>query len=125
VMGMELKELQADGSWIGANPSTPPTSFGSLAVPGEQRTYRFCAVAEGAFLLYSTAANIGFQNGFGGQLTQGLFGAVMVQPRSAEWYRSQVTHNDLDLATFNGGEPPRNISIPPIRNPPQNFASDG
>ena len=30
---------------------------------------------------------------------QGLFGSVTVQPRTAEWYRSQVTKVDLDLAT--------------------------
>src|SRR5215471_176323 len=125
VMGMDLKELQADGSWIGANPSTPATSFGSLAAPGEQRTYKFCAGEEGAFLLYSTAADVGFQNGFGGQLTQGLFGAVMVQPRSAEWYRSQVTHTDLDLATFNGGQLPANMQITPKGSPQQTFTSGG
>ena len=49
-MGMELKQaIDDDGGWNGANPN-------SLAAPGEKKTYRFCAVAEGAYLLYSTAA---------------------------------------------------------------------
>src|SRR4030095_1501365 len=33
-----------------------------------------------------------------GQITAGLFGAINVQPRGAEWYRSQVTQKDLDMA---------------------------
>ncbi len=72
VMGMELKELQADGSWIGANPN-------SLAQPNEKKTYKFCSVSEGAYLMYSTGADTGVTNGFGGQLMQGLFGSVTVQ----------------------------------------------
>jgi hypothetical protein len=35
----------------------------------------------------------------GGQLSRGLFGALNVQPNGAEWYRSQVTQQDLALAT--------------------------
>jgi hypothetical protein len=116
VMGMELKQtINDDASWIGANPNVAPATFGgSLAAPGEKRTYRFCAVAEGAYLLYSTGADVGYQDGFGGQLTQGLFGSVTVQPKSAEWYRSQVTRNDLDLATYNGGQLPPDMSLTPL-----------
>ena len=106
-MGMELKEMQSDGSWIGANAS-------SLAQPGDPpRTYQFCPEAEGAYLLYSAAANAGVSGGFGGQLSQGLFGSVTVQPRGAEWYRSQVTKDDLDFATYNAAALPANLKIAP------------
>src|SRR5215471_817323 len=105
VMGMELKQsIDDDASWIGGNPS-------SLAAPGEKKIYRFCAVAEGAFLLYSTGANIGYQDGFGGQLMQGLFGSVTVQPEKAEWYRSQVTRTDLDMATYQDGALPGGMTL--------------
>jgi hypothetical protein len=119
VMGMEPKEtIGDDASWIGGNPN-------SLATANEMKTYKFCAVAEGAYLLYSTAANIGYEDGFGGQLTQGLFGSVLVEPKSAEWYRSQVTRADLDLATYNGGELPANLQIAPKGNPQETFTSGG
>ena len=102
---MELKDvIDDDASWIGGNPN-------SLAAPGQKKNYCFCAKAEGAYLLYSTAANVGYQDGFGGQLTQGLFGSVLVQPKSAEWYRSQVTRGDLDSATYNGGQLPAGMTL--------------
>jgi manganese oxidase len=127
VMGMELKQnISDDASWIGGNPgSTAPNDPGSLAAPNQKRVYTFCAQAEGAFLLYSTAANIGYQDGFGGQLTQGLFGSVAVQPKSAEWYRSQVTRADLDQATYNAGQLPSNMHIAPKGNPQQTFTYKG
>lgn len=119
VMGMELGQTSGDdASWIGGNAS-------SMAAPNETKTYKFCSVAEGAYLMYSTAANVGYQDAFGGQLTQGLFGSVTVQPKSAEWYRSQVTRADLDLATYNGGQLPANMHIAPKGNPQQTFTSDG
>ena len=49
----------------------------------------------------------------------------MVQPKSAEWYRSQVTRTDLDLATYNGGELPGNMHLSPKGNPQQTFTSRG
>lgn len=97
-MGMQMCSvdsqagIQSDASWVGANPN-------SLVSPGDSATYKFYAEGEGAFLLYSTGATVGEQNGFGGQLMHGLFGSITVQPETAEWYRSQVTAEDLKLAT--------------------------
>jgi cold shock CspA family protein len=113
VMGLQLVSAQsppgttvagsaADGSWVGANDAAaanPPLRASGLVGPGQRAVYTYVAKAEGAYLLYSTAANVGFALGFGGQLMQGLFGSVTVQPRTAEWYRSQVTRADLALAT--------------------------
>ena len=59
----------------------------------------YVAKAEGAYLLYSTGGNVGLLLGFGSQLMQGLFGCGDCAARTAEWYRSQVTKVDLDLAT--------------------------
>jgi hypothetical protein len=112
VMGLELVKAEtpagpvasvsADGSWVGANDVTaadPRKLASGLVGPGERITYTYFAKAEGSYLLYSTAANVGEQLGFGGQLMQGLFGSVTVQPKTAEWYRSQVTKVELDLAS--------------------------
>ena len=46
----------------------------------------------------------------GDQLTRGLFGALNVEPAGAEWYRSQVSAEDLLLATYNAN---RADQVPP------------
>ncbi|MEN3334315.1 MAG: manganese oxidase [Blastocatellia bacterium] len=76
-----------DGSFAGANNS-------GLVNPGESRIYHLYAAKEGTFLLYS----LGDVNTSGDQFELGLFGAVNVQPAGAEWYRSQVTQADLQMA---------------------------
>lgn len=92
VMGMQLVgSIASDGSNVGANAS-------SLVAPGGSATYTFYAEREGPNLLYSTAATTGGE-GDGGSLNSGLFGAVNIEPRGSEWYRSQVTKDDLDKAT--------------------------
>lgn len=94
VMGMQLANgIASDGSNVGTNGS-------SLAPPDgtTTRTYTFYAEHEGTFLLYSTGATTGGE-GDGGSLSAGLFGAVNVEPPGAEYYRSQVTADDLAFAT--------------------------
>jgi hypothetical protein len=56
------------------------------------------AEREGEHLFYSAGALAGGE-GDGGQLNAGLFGAIIVEPPGARWYRSQVTREDLDYAT--------------------------
>ncbi|HSS77442.1 MAG TPA: hypothetical protein VLV54_11935, partial [Thermoanaerobaculia bacterium] len=97
VQGMEwVKDSADDGSWVGANAS-------SLVNPGGSHIYTLYAAHEGSFLLYSTGDTYsnpgGAVNADGGTLAFGLFGAVHVEPQGAEWYRSQVTAEDLKLAT--------------------------
>ena len=95
IVGGTQPGIASDASWVGGNPS-------SLAAPGETKTYEYDAKAEGTFLLYSAADNVDVQSG-GAQpigAGQGLFGAVNVQPEWAEWYRSQVTRDDLFAATL-------------------------
>src|SRR4029077_8623471 len=87
--GMELVgDRNSDSSWVGTNEN-------SLAKNGELKTYRWYAVEEGTFLIYS-AADMDSQY----QANQGLFGAIHVEPEGAEWYRSQITHYDLVQATL-------------------------
>ena len=91
VVGLQLRNsILDDGSNVGTNPS-------SLVPPGGNIKYTLWAEKEGNHLLYSTAATTGGE-GNGGSLPMGLFGAVNVEPRGAEWYRSQVTQRDLELA---------------------------
>ncbi|MEK6287936.1 MAG: copper oxidase [Acidobacteriota bacterium] len=90
--GLQLRNSIADdGSFVGKNAS-------SLVAVGGNRTFTFYAEREGGYMLYSMGSTTGGE-GDGGQLNAGLFGAVNVQPAGAEWYRSQVTANDLKLAT--------------------------
>jgi hypothetical protein len=91
-VGLQLKNsILDDGSNVGTNQS-------SLVAPGQSITYTLYAEKEGNHVLYSTAATTGGE-GDGGSLPMGLFGAVNIEPRGAEWYRSQVTEADMTLAT--------------------------
>ncbi|HEV7674095.1 MAG TPA: multicopper oxidase domain-containing protein [Candidatus Angelobacter sp.] len=91
VIGMQLvKSIADDGSFAGANAS-------SLVAPGGTTTYSLFAQHEGGYVMYSTDTVGG--EGDGGQQSAGLLGAINVEPPGARWYRSQVTKNDLDLAT--------------------------
>ncbi len=112
--------IEDDASWVGENPN-------GLVAPGKSRTYHICGVgvSEGAFLLYSTGANIGYADSFGGQLMQGLFGSLMIEPATAEYYRSQVTKADLDAATFTAGQLPPGMTLTPKGSPQETFTKTG
>jgi hypothetical protein len=91
VTGMQLQSaITDDGSNVGLNPT-------SLVEPGQSRTYTLFAEHEGTYLMYSTGQMTG-GDGDGGQIGKGLFGAVNVQPAGAEFYRSQLSRADMDLA---------------------------
>jgi len=99
VAGLELVgSINSDASYVGLNQSSLTPKADKPCGPGESKIYRFFARREGTFLLSSTAADIA--TGLdAGQLTAGLFGSVIVEPEEAEWYRSQVTQKDLELAS--------------------------
>jgi manganese oxidase len=110
IQGMQwVKGPQDDGSFVGKNNS----SLASVAsppitpVPPQTQTYTLYAKEEGTYLLYT----MGDTSSEGNQLTQGLFGALNVQPAKAEWYRSQVTAADLALATYNANRLPANAKL--------------
>ncbi len=107
VVGLQLvNDIKDDGSNVGRNPSPP----GGLVAPGGRTTYTLYAdggMKEGVHLLYSAGATTTGE-GDGGQIPPGLFGAVNVEPRGAEWYRSQLTRDELLMATVGrtpGGQP--------------------
>jgi hypothetical protein len=93
-----------DGSFVGKNNSSlataPPTPIPAPAPPNA-RTYTLFVKNEGTYLLYTMGDTEG--DPVGGQLSRGLFGALNVQPNGAEWYRSQVSQQDLALATRKNG----------------------
>ncbi|MFM5908075.1 MAG: hypothetical protein ACKOPO_10915 [Novosphingobium sp.] len=62
--------------------------------PGESTEYQFIAGKPGSHFFASHAAVQGGE-GDGGSLTHGLFGMVVVEPRGARVYRSQVTSQDM------------------------------
>ncbi len=98
VNGMELATSSSDdGSWVGQNGASG--GIGSLVKPGGSATYTLLAAQEGTYLLHSMGATFGGSTNGGGQVTAGLFGAVIVEPKNAEYYRSQVTQADLAQAT--------------------------
>ncbi len=93
ILGMQLvNSIADDASNVGSNAS-------SLAKPGETKTYTLFAGEEGAFILHSTADDLGDGTIRAGQISNGLFGSLNVQPPTAEWYRSQVTADELYAAT--------------------------
>ncbi|HEX6624879.1 MAG TPA: Ig-like domain-containing protein, partial [Pyrinomonadaceae bacterium] len=81
----------SDGANVGNNPS-------SLAASGETKVYTWYARKQGQYMIHSMGANVGGE-GDGGQHVLGLFGAVVVEPQGAKWYRSQVTAATLNAVT--------------------------
>ncbi len=77
---------------------------GAAIEPGESHTYRFYAAEEGVFMLMSPNGNVIGPPFATSHNDFGLFGAVNVQPREAEYYRSQVTQVDLKFATLRVNE---------------------
>jgi manganese oxidase len=90
VVGMQLKDISDDGSWVGKNVS-------SLVPIGGTRVYDLYAEREGTYLLHSGAPLTGGPQADNGTLSTGLFGAINVEPAGSVWYRSQVTEQELAL----------------------------
>ena len=113
VQGMEWVTGPADdGSYVGTNDSSlasapPPPSPTPSPMPPSTQTYTLFAKAEGTYMMYT----MGDTSTNGDQLTRGLFGAVNIQPAGAQWYRSQVTADDLQLATYNANRLPAGSSL--------------
>lgn len=117
IQGQEWASASSDdGSFVGKNSSSlattsppPPTP----PMPPQVQTYTLFVKNEGTFLLYTMGDTVAQPIG---QISRGLFGALNVQPKGAEWYRSQVTQQDLALATKKnaGGTPQRTAGGQPI-----------
>ncbi len=109
VQGMQwANSAKDDGSFVGKNDSSLASTFNTPpAVPSQTQTYTLYAKQEGTFLLYT----MGDTTSTGRQLASGLFGALNVQPTGAEWYRSQVSADDLQRATYNANSLPSNATL--------------
>ena len=90
-------DIGDDASHVGNNTS-------SLVAPGGSRTYTYFAENEGTNLVVSHGAVLGGEAS-GGNVGVGLFGVVNVEPAGARYYRSQVTEEELRLATTGGFTP--------------------
>jgi manganese oxidase len=80
-----------DGSFVGQNNS-------SLIAPGASRTYSIYAPKESTYLGTSYGTQIGGE-GLGGNTAGGLFAVLNVGPKGAAYYRSQLTREEMDLAS--------------------------
>ncbi len=92
--GMQLRSaggILNDGSFVGANPS-------SLAEPGQRLTYNLYAEREQVYQVVSHGALVG-SDANQGNVANGLFGQIIVEPRGAKIYRNTVTEEELRLAT--------------------------
>jgi hypothetical protein len=90
--GVELVGgMASDASYVGTNAN-------SLVLPGQWTTYRFYTPHEGTFTVNSYGATIGSEAN-SGNLGLGMFAQLNVQPKGARIYRSQVTEEEMRLAT--------------------------
>ncbi|MHC4410578.1 MAG: hypothetical protein ACYS0F_16430, partial [Planctomycetota bacterium] len=71
---------------------------GSLVGPGGTITYNLYTTHEGAYTINSYGATLGSEAS-SGNAAVGMFGALNVQPIGSRIYRSQVTEEELRLAT--------------------------
>jgi len=101
--GMQLVDgIGSDASYVGnnANSLVPPqgTVLPDTTVSDGRATYSFYAEREGTYLVSSYGGSFGSE-GTQGNSSNGLFGAVNVEPPGAKIYRSQVTEEEMRLAT--------------------------
>ncbi|MBR0848852.1 hypothetical protein JQ543_13955 [Bradyrhizobium diazoefficiens] len=124
VAGMEWVSASTDdGTFVGANDVAAADLGGRGKLNGlippetaplnQRITYTLFAAEEGAFLLTSGGTTVGDRLDFGGQVSEGMFGSVIVQPATAEYYRSQVSRSDLDAATVKSGALPEGWRLGP------------
>ncbi|MCB2048786.1 MAG: hypothetical protein KDE32_11240 [Novosphingobium sp.] len=89
-----------------------PLATGLVGIePGARQTYRFKTSRPGAYFFSSLAAIAGGE-GNGGSLTHGLFGMVIVEPRGAKFYRSQVDELALTCAKGTRSDCTANAGMP-------------
>jgi hypothetical protein len=94
VDGLELRDsIRSDGSNVGQNDA----GENGIVAPGGSVIYQYYAPSRGTHLLYSMGTTLGGE-GNGGTRSYGLFGAVNIQPAGSEFYRSQLTREEMDWA---------------------------
>ncbi len=91
--------IDDDGGIAGSNNvlENPVGGVGGLVSPGNATSYKMYAEKEGVFVVNSPGVLIGSEAN-GGHVPNGLFGQVIVEPRGARIYRSQVHEEELRLS---------------------------
>ncbi len=89
-----VNNIKDAGSNVGANPAAGNGLVGS----GASTSYKLYAAKEGVFVVSNPGATFG-SDANQGNASAGLFGQVIVEPRGAKIYRSQVFEEELRLAT--------------------------
>jgi hypothetical protein len=110
--GFHVRGLQLVGG-IGSDASNVGRNTSSLVAPGAPATtYTYYAPdgSRGAYLADSYGATFGGE-ATAGNIGQGMFAAVNVEPKGAVWYRSQVTEEELRLARVGSTPAPLNQPI--------------
>jgi len=91
INGVQLVgDIASDGAFVGKNAE-------SSAAPGETKVYTLYAEHENTYGITNPAVTVGGEGG-GGTTAYGLFGALNVEPWGSDWYRSQVTRVEMDMA---------------------------
>jgi len=107
VQGLQLVgSMVSDASNVGKNPPGNESGVkGGLVAPGKKQTYTYYAPpgTRGTYLAHSYGATWGGE-ATAGNTGVGAFAAVNVEPKGARWYRSQVTEEELRLATQKNGD---------------------
>ena len=109
VRGLQLVgDIKSDASNTGKNPS-------SVVPPGGSAVYKYYAPPDsrGTYLADSYGATFGGE-ATSGNTSQGMFAAVNVEPKGARWYRSQLTEEEMRLATTghtDAGQPIINYEV--------------
>ncbi|MBH0199927.1 MAG: hypothetical protein HP497_11000, partial [Nitrospira sp.] len=116
--GTEVVEnISADSSNVGRNQT-------SLVAPGGSATYTISAPHDGAFIGESMGATTGGE-GQGGHTGSGLWAVLTVNGKHSSFYRSQLTREEMDLATAisldpndptNCGQTKRSLDGHPVMN---------
>ncbi|MBQ0776899.1 MAG: hypothetical protein KBT84_04845, partial [Pseudomonas sp.] len=96
-VGFKVNGLQAVNS-IDDIATNSGENDNTLLAPGASRNYVLYAEREGAFLATSYGATFGGE-GTAGNMTNGLFGQVIVLPKGARSYRNTVTEEEMRLAS--------------------------
>ncbi len=89
---------------MGSNVGNNPAGGNGIVPSGGSVDYWVYAPREGSYVFYSNGAMTGGE-GDAGSISEGLFGAVNVEPAGSVWYRSQVTREDLNHARAPGFDP--------------------
>ncbi|TDF82172.1 manganese-oxidizing multicopper oxidase MnxG [Pseudomonas sp. H9] len=96
-VGFQVNGMQAVNN-IGDIAANSGRNGNFLIAPGSSRSYTLYAEREGAFAATSQGATFGGQ-GAAGNVSNGLFGQVVVLPKNARTYRNTLTEEEMRLAT--------------------------